>query len=111
MEDSLGLFDFTTQVLKALGQELQPLRIDAHEDAEEADFLFYSLTPELSLSEGEYMKISMESGQYWVEFGTRACCGGDPTWAELPAVDLTSENAQRVAELFKNELLEANEKP
>jgi hypothetical protein len=96
-----GLYDFTLAVLAAYAEQGgAPLpKIEEHEsgDAEGADFLWYQLTPELDLSEGEYIRISPEAGRYYVSAGMRGCCGGDPTFDGDFVVDSTPEGANKVA--------------
>ncbi|HBO2935104.1 TPA: hypothetical protein L4R50_000098 [Pseudomonas aeruginosa] len=88
--------------LEALG--CAPLRIDAHEDEEDADFLWGELTPGLDLSAGEYMRIDQLAGLYSVAFGERNDFGGDPTWWEGDnQLEAIPEHASRVAIEFRRQ--------
>lgn len=98
------LWPFTTLVLKhltALG--VTPPRIEVHQDEEGSDFIFGELTPELQLSEGEYIAIDAESGVYSYCFGTRGCSGGDPTYGGECYFSSTDEKALEVAKIFVEE--------
>jgi len=94
-----GLYDFTVNILSELDQDVVLPKIDAHDPDEEEspDFLWYKVTPHLALSDGEYMSITQEAGGYWVDFGMRGCCGGDPTWGDFDLMKATPENAKKVA--------------
>ena len=101
---SESLWPFTQQVIdeiEALGASLP--RIEKHEDidAEGSDFLFGVVTPELTLSEGEYMVIQHEQGLFSYEFGTRARFGGDPTYGGEPYFEPTQTKAKQLALAFK----------
>lgn len=99
-----GLWPFTVMVLDQI--ELignQVLKIEAHEpgDLDGVDFLWGTLTPHLELSEGEYMRIDQEFGEFSTAFGQRGCCGGDPTWGDdLRFLQPTTENVALVAHAF-----------
>lgn len=77
-------------------------RLDAHEQGEPegADFVFGEITPHLELSEGEYMSIDMEMGLFSYTFGTRGCCGGDPTYGGECYLEVSESNAENVARYF-----------
>lgn len=95
-----GLWPFTEMVLDKIEEAGCPvLKIEAHdpEDPEEPDFLWGELTPHLELSEGEYMRIDQEAGEYCSELGMRGCCGGDPTYGGYSFLQPTEENASLVA--------------
>lgn len=98
-----GLFNFTKMVLCEINKSCcLVLKIEAHEPDEDggADFLWGKLTPHLSLSEGDYMKISEEGDTYCAEFGTRGCCGGDPTFGGYSFLEPTPENAVMVSNVY-----------
>ncbi|MBJ7265419.1 hypothetical protein [Idiomarina abyssalis] len=98
-----SLWSFTQQVIdeiKALGVQIP--KIEKHEDIdpEGSDFLFGVVTPELILSEGDYMVIQHEQGLFSYEFGTRACFGGDPTYGGEPFFEPTQAKAKQLALAF-----------
>lgn len=100
MERTTGLWPFTQLVLEQielLGGKV--LKIEAHdeEDQEDSDFLWGSLTPELQLSEGEYLQVSQEFERFYSAFGLRGCSGGDATWGDRNHMSPTAENAAVVA--------------
>lgn len=97
-----GLWLLTEMVLSHLDALGCPvLRIDAHDDEDDADFLWGELTPELELSAGEYMRIDYLAGRYSMTFGQRAHFGGDPTWgAGYSHLLPTTENAALLATEF-----------
>lgn len=100
----MKLWAFTTDVIdeiKRLG--FNPPRIDCHDsdDAEGSDFIFGLVTLELSLSEGEYMEIDQEQGLYSYNFGTRGCCGGDPTYDGENYFEPSNAKAKELALAFK----------
>lgn len=100
MERPIGLWPFTHLVLEQIEQRGgKVLKIEAHDegDQEGADFIWGLLTPELQLSEGDYLKISSDFGLFYSEFGQRGCCGGDATWGERFHLAATDENAVLVA--------------
>lgn len=103
IERPSGLFTFTEMILDEINKSrCLVFKIDAHDPDEDgcADFLWGKLTPHLSLSEGDYMKISEEGGTYCAEFGTRGCCGGDPTFGGYSFLDPTPENAVMVSKEY-----------
>lgn len=98
-----GLWPFTEMVLdeiQASGFDIP--RIEAHDasDPEGVDFIWGELTPHLSLSEGSYLRIDCEFGEYFSDLGTRGCCGGDPTFGGYSFLAPTKENARKVASEF-----------
>lgn len=104
MERPAGLWPFTVMVLDEIERIGCPVvKIEAHDaaDQEEPDFLWGELTPHLELSEGEYMRIDQEAGEFSTAFGMRGCCGGDPTWGDdLRFLRPTAENAALVARAY-----------
>lgn len=96
-----GLWPFTEMVINQIEFMGCPLlKIEAHDsdDIEGSDFLWGTLTPHLSLSEGDYMYINQDSGFYSTCFGTRGCCGGDPTYdGGQILIEPTEDNAVLVA--------------
>lgn len=97
-----GLWPFTEMVLNAIEQAGGSVpKIEAHDLADESDFIWGELTPELKLTQGEYMIIDHEAGAYYVAFGTRGCCGGDPTFGQCLLMP-TEENATMLAARFKD---------
>jgi hypothetical protein len=98
-----GLLEFTEMVLDIIdNSSVKPLKIEAHDqnDPESPDFIWGSLTPHLSLSKGEYLRIDQEAGQYSSDLGMRGCCGGDPTYGGYSFLLPTPENAKLVANEF-----------
>ena len=98
-----GLWPFTLMVVKAIEKKGgAPVLIEAHDQAEpeEPDFIWGELTPHLELSDGEYLRIDQEFGEYCACFGTRGCSGGDPTYEDMNFLAPTAENAGRVAIAF-----------
>jgi len=99
-----SLWPFTQQVIEEITALKVPIfRIDKHEniDPEGSDFLFGEVTPELQLSEGEYMVIQHEQGLFSYEFGTRGCCGGDPTYGGDIYFEPTQAKAKELALAFE----------
>lgn len=100
MAQTSDLWPFTQLVLEQI-QRLggKVLKVEAHDedDQEGSDFLWGSLTPELQLSEGEYLQVSMEFERGYSAFGLRGCSGGDATWGDRNHMLLTAENAALVA--------------
>jgi len=95
-----GLWSFTEMVIAEIEKlAAKPLKIEVHDPAgdEESDFLWGDLTPHLELSEGEYLKIDQIGDECYSEFGTRGCCGGDPTFGGYSFLQPTKENALLVA--------------
>lgn len=103
MERPDGLWPFTEMVLDEIESTgfVVP-RIEAHSasDPEESDFIWGELTPHLELSEGEYLSIDCEAGEYCSQLGMRGCCGGDPTYGGFNFLEPTRENARKVAAEF-----------
>lgn len=98
------LWTFSRLVLKELDTlGIKPPRIDEHDhdDKDGSDFIFGEVTPQLSLSEGEYMSIDQEQGLYSYTFGTRGCCGGDPTSGGECYFAPTEDKAKEIALAFK----------
>jgi hypothetical protein len=101
---STTLWDFSRLVLQELDElGIKPPRIDEHDNGDQdgSDFIFGEITPELSLSEGEYMSIDQEQGLYSYTFGTKGCCGGDPTGGGESYFEPTAAKAKEVAFSFK----------
>lgn len=99
-----GLWPFTIVVLdqiELIGNRV--LKIEAHDqgDMDGVDFLWGELTPHLELSEGEYMRIDQEFGEFSTSFGQRGCCEGDATWGDdLRFLQPTTKSAAVVARAF-----------
>ncbi|WP_185265992.1 hypothetical protein [Halopseudomonas xiamenensis] len=105
MQRPEGLWPFTEMVLdqiELIGSRV--LKIEARDalEPEEPDFLWGLLTPRLELSEGEYMTIDHEAGEFSAAIGMRGCSGGDPTFADQNFLQPTIENAALVAQLYCN---------
>lgn len=100
------LWPFTQLILDELeSMGVSVPRIDIHDfgDVEGSDFLFGEVTPELQLSEGEYMAIDQEQGLYSYTFGTRGCSGGDPTYGGENYFKPSQEKAKELALIFVKE--------
>ncbi|ODR83792.1 hypothetical protein [Shewanella xiamenensis] len=98
-----NLWPFTEAVIEQLEKMgVKPPRIDEHDigDDEGGDFIFGEVTPHLSLSEGEYLKIDQDQGLYSYSFGTRGCCGGDPTYGGEIYFEPSEKKAADVAKAF-----------
>ncbi|MDI2145044.1 hypothetical protein KBJ94_23640 [Pseudomonas sp. ITA] len=99
-----GLWPVTELVLDQIELIGSPvLKIEPQDlgEVDGVDFLWGKLTPHLGMSDGEYMRIDQEFGEFSAAFGQRGCSGGDPTWGDdLRFLQPTTENAELVARAF-----------
>jgi len=98
-----GLLPFTEMVLDEIESTGFAIpQIEAHDesDPEEPDLIWGELTPHLELSDGEYLRIDCEAGEYCSALGMRGCSGGDPTFGGYSFLAPTKENAKLVAAEF-----------
>lgn len=106
-----GIYPLTSIVLDVLTSiGVEPPKIDVHEIEDsntydnEPDCIWIELTPDLSLSKGEYMMIEKsesDNNKYWFNFGTRAAegLGSDATYGD-GFVDSNKASALHIASMY-----------